>query len=156
MKRIPLTKGFGAIIDDEDLELVNKWKWCYAHGYAVRSGGYQSDGRKKRLIYMHRVIAGCMLYQKADHVNRNRLDNRRSNLRICTQAQNLANQGARPGNSSGYKGVSWDKLAGKWKAQICKNYKRKYLGNFVLLEDAVKAYNDAAKEHFGEFAHLNR
>jgi hypothetical protein len=87
-----------------------------------------------------------------DHENRVRHDNRIENLRLCTHTQNLGNMRPRVHK---YKGVTFCKQTGKWRAQITINYRATHLGRFVTMEEAAQAYNQAAREHFGEFAHLN-
>jgi len=100
--------------------------------------------------YLHHVIAG----KKHDHINRNGLDNRRSNLRLATKSQNMANAVSR-GGSSRFKGVLWDKARSKWKAQGKHNYKIYMLGRFDIEEDAARAYDAWAVKAFGEFARVN-
>lgn len=91
-----------------------------------------------------------------DHINLNGLDNRRGNLRLCTDGQNKANGRIRRDNTSGYRGVYWNASANKWQAYISVNSKRLYLGVFSDPWDAAVAYNDAALKHFGEFARINQ
>ncbi len=154
MKRIPLTQGKVAIIDDADFEEFSKYKWCAMKNgntfYAVRN--YAQPIQMN--IWMHRVIMNAQKGQEIDHINGNGLDNRRYNLRLCTRSQNHQNQRI-GGGSSQYKGVCWNKQAGKWQAQIMLNYKTYYLGHFVNEIDAAKAYDRKAKGLFGEFARLN-
>ena len=89
---------------------------------------------------------------EVDHINGNSLDNRKSNLRICTHKENVRNQKLSAANTSGYRGVSWNKASKKWEAYIKVNQKRIYLGKFVDILDAARAYAKKAKECFGEFA----
>lgn len=146
MKEIQLTQGMVAIVDDEDYEEFSKHKWCFSNvGYAQRRSG----------IYLHRVIAGAKPGEFVDHINRDRLDNRRSNLRICTKQQNQHNQGPRKGTSK-YKGVSLRKDTGKYTACIHHNYKKINLGSFLTEEEAAEAYNKAALMYHGEFAFSNQ
>jgi hypothetical protein len=147
MREIPLTQGKVALIDDEDYEWLAGLRWHYANvGYAKSS----------RLGYMHRLIL-CISDGTAvvDHVNGDKLDNRRCNLRIATRAQNVMNQRVSSANTSGFKGVSWDVDAGKWRAYINFQHKRVYIGLFTDVEEAALAYNLKAAELFGEFALLN-
>lgn len=90
-----------------------------------------------------------------DHIDGNRLNNQRHNLRLATKSQNGANRGAPSNNKSGFKGIHFDKFNNKWRAEIWCNNKRKRIGRFERIEDAVIAYNETAKELFGEFAYLN-
>jgi len=156
MKRIPLTQGKFAIVDNIDFEWLSKWKW-YAlkkHNtfYAVR--GVRQNGKTKR-IHMHREIMHALPNEEVDHRNHNGLANWQDNLRTCTHAENTCNQRPHKGCSSKYKGVSWHKYSCKWQAYIRKNYKNYCLGFFVSEINAAKAYDVAAKERFGEFAHIN-
>lgn len=152
MKKIPLTKGKYALVDDGDFEWLNEHKWCVSHGYAVRR---LSKAEGFRVVFMHRVIANTPENMKTDHINGDTLDNKRTNLRVCTQAQNVANRRKQPGTTSTYKGVSWQKYAKKWQAHISEKNRSKYLGLYADEAGAAKAYNVAAQELFGVFAKLN-
>lgn len=152
MKRIKLTKNKVAIVDNSDFDRVKQFKWYFEHGYARRDAG----GRKnKTRIYMHRFILGLNGKEVVDHKNRNGLDNRRSNLRLCNQSLNLANQKINTLNTSGYKGVSWSKHLKYWMASLKVNGKTtvKYL---KTKEEAAKKYNEMAIKNFGEYALLNK
>ena len=156
MKKIPLTKGMFALVDDADYEWLNQWKW-YAMKvrntfYAVR-GCCQSG--KYELILMHREILKALPNEKTDHRNHNGLDNQRGNLRTCTNTTNQYNQQPQKGRSSQFKGVSWHKSHLKWEAYIMKDSKNYHLGHYVSEIDAAKAYDKAAIKYFGEFAYLN-
>lgn len=150
-KQIELTQGKVAIIDDEDFNLVSKYKWYFDHGYARSSPAF------KTRIYMHRLIMVVPVNKVIDHINGNTLDNRKSNLRICSQRENASNVDASRANKrlSKYKGVTIGTNKKKWVASITVNYKSIYLGSFDTEEQAALAYNEAAKEHYGEFAQLN-
>lgn len=111
MKRIPLTQGKVALVSDEDYEYLMQWKW-----YARRAGKTFYAGRhvrlklKQKVFHMHRVIAERLgILEAPDHKDRNGLNNQRSNLRAATISQNKANRGRNKNNTSGYKGVYWDK-----------------------------------------------
>lgn len=147
MKKIPLTQGKFAIVDDVDYERLSKFKWYCHCGYARRMG----DGKA---IHMHREILSPPDGFIIDHANGNRLDNRRENIRICTFAQNTQNAERRSDNSSGYKGVSWHTNK-KWRTQIIVNGKVTHVGMFSNIIDAARAYNEAAIKYYGEFAKLN-
>lgn len=160
MKKISLNKGFVTLIDDEDVGLVEgyKWfvkimqnKWVYASAQAPMVDG------KQQTILMHRLILGAKAGQVVDHINRNGLDNQRHNLRLCTNAQNSFNSTKKRKNTtSTYKGVYNAGVGLKpWRAIIGHSYKRKHLGCFSTELEAALAYDEAAKELFGAFARLN-
>ncbi len=159
MKRIKLTQGQYAIVDDADYDWLNRWKWCVTgiEGafYAIRNSPKIKG--KSHQIFMHRIILGLAYKdgQEGDHRDHNTLDNRRDNLRICTHRQNIMNQSLQKNKTSKYKGVCWDNSRKKWMVGIKINGKIKYLGRFEDEKDAAEAYNEAAKEYFGEFAFLN-
>ena len=160
MKYIPLTQGQFAIVDDNMFDYLNQWKW-YVHNkkhtnYAARTEYFNG---KKTKIYMHREILrvqGVQEHNLTDHSNRNGLDNRLCNLRICTPKQNCMNR--RPtGDTSKYKGVYYNSQKQKWVAQIC--YKKKrvstHIGSYMTEIEAAKAYDTKALEMFGEYANCN-
>lgn len=149
MKIIPLTKGKQVVVDDVDFETLNKYKWCFASGYAVRKVN-------NKRVFMHRFLMGVKdRKQFVDHKNCDPLDNRRENLRLCTPAQNSMNRKKSKNNTSGYNGVVWYKQYNKWRVQL--KYKRKQMafGCYDDIKDAAKRYNEVAIKLFGEFAQLN-
>lgn len=152
MRKIPLTKGHFAIVDDEDYEELSKYKWYSSLGRAVR-GIPKGDNMAK--IHMHRVIAQTPEGMDTDHINGDPLDNRRSNLRWATRSQNLSNKGMNRNNKSGFKGVFWFKNYKKWLATIRVDKKRIFLGYFKDKIEAAIAYNNAAIKYHNEFAKLN-
>ncbi len=154
-KRIPLTQGKYAIVDDEDYEWLSRHKW-----YAIRKGNVyyaarMPKGKGRKHIYMHREILGAPNNKQVDHINHYALDNCKSNLRLCTNQENRFNSKSDKNGSSKYKGVSWYRPLRKWGAQICYNGKRIYLGYFHDEISAAKAYDESATELFGKFARLN-
>ena len=153
MKLVKLTQNKEAFVDDEDYEYISKWKWYYKQGYACRN---IPDNGKQKTVLMHTCIIHCPMYKDIDHINRNKLDNRKSNLRIATRSQNCANMKKDDNCKSIYKGVTWHSINNKWRARIGVNYKRIHLGLFENEIDAAKAYNDAAKKYFGKYALLNK
>ena len=162
MKKIKLTQGKEALVDDEDCEMLMEHKWCAQQKgndnfYVVRNSPRDSNGKQKT-IYMHRVITNVPKGKQVDHINGNTLDNRRENLRTCTRSQNQMNRGRTKNNKSGYKGIYYakDKPRFKpWQAQIKHNKKTIYLGYYKTKEEAALAYNKKAIELFGEYAKLN-
>jgi AP2 domain. len=158
-KTIQLTKGYVAIVDAADYLRLSAYKWHAAEvtgGLVYAARRAKVDG-KWRLVYMHREILGleCGDKRKGDHESGDTLDNRRSNIRIATHAQNIANQKRRSDNRSGYRGVHWAGDRKRWRAQIKVLGRVYHLGEYVSPIDAAKAYDRAAREHFGEFARLN-
>lgn len=158
MKQIALTQGKCALVDNADFDFLNQWKWCALKNrnkfYAVRGS---VDGNGKRiLIPMHRQILG-LSDPKAlgDHKDGNGLNNQRENLRSCTNAENLRNRPYTVNSKTLHKGVYWDKSHNCFKVQICTSGHQKHIGHFKSIEDAAKAYDEAAKRLHGEFAHLN-
>ena len=156
MKNIELTKGKFAIVDDEDYERLSKYNWCIQGQYAARAKSKKLGEFGGRLtIFMHRFIMG--LGDKSndrvvDHINGNPLDNRKENLRICTNRENLRN--SKVHNRFGYKGVV-SYRGGKYQAMIWDGKRNLHIGMFKELEEAARAYDRKAKEMLGQFARLN-
>jgi hypothetical protein len=149
---VPLTRGYEAIIDADDVPLVDAWNWTTIVGlsnvYAFRN--YCKD-KSKRTVYLHRAIMGEPDGFQVDHINGNGLDNRRVNLRLATRSQNQHNRGASSNNTSGFKGVTWHNGVKKWQAQIAFCGKNKYLGRYDTVEAAHAAYAEASIKYHGEF-----
>ena len=154
MKQIPLSRGQFAIVDDEDYDhLVARGKWhCTRSGYAVRT---EKQLGRKVYIFMHRLIVNAPKNKVADHIDRNSLNNQRSNLRICTQAENSRNATLSKNNTSGFNGVTWCKSGKKWRVLIEVDRIKKNIGLFSCKVEAAKAYNEAAIKYHGEFAKIN-
>lgn len=154
-KEIPLTKGKVAIVDDSDFEQLSRFNWSakdaknnnkfYAHR-SVWLGTHQTT------ILMHVQITGHLM---TDHRNGDGLDNRRENLRPCSNAQNQHNRSLNKNSTTGFKGVTFDKESGNFRARINVDGKRKNLGRFRAAIDAAHTYDKAAKLLYGEFARLN-
>lgn len=152
-RQIRLNKGRFALIDADDFEWLNKLKWHVTdRGYAVRSESL--GGGKSRSVSMHRMILDTPKGMVSDHINGDRLDNRRSNLRICTLRENAYNK-SNCDHSSQYKGVGWKKQSNNWQARVRFNDKWMHIGIYEDEIAAAVAYNEKAKEFFGEFAKLN-
>lgn len=153
-REIPLTQGKVALVDAADYETLAQWKWRAERGghtfYAGCGGGTYPR------MSMHRIIMGDPKGMLVDHINHNGLDNRRSNLRICTRAENGRNR--KPDlrvKSSRHKGVWWSTEKSRWLAKIYVNGKRICLGTFTVEDDAARSYDAAALVHHGAFACLN-
>jgi hypothetical protein len=149
MKRIPLTRGQYALVDDADYDYLMQWKWHILVG----SSTYYA--KRCSAIRMHRVILDAPKDQHVDHRDGNGLNNQRYNLRLCTRAQNAQNRKLRRDSKSGFKGVRWVPGRNKWRADIKVKGKSIYLGYFTCVVKAAKAYDEAAIKYFGEFAWLN-
>lgn len=154
MKAIKVNGAKGALVDDQDHELLKKFNWRVdGKGYAVRSEGIGNSRSKN--IYMHREIMGFPEGMEIDHISRDKLDNRRSNLRVCTRGQNSLNRASRASSKdSQYKGVCFHKQNNRWMARCYKDGKAKTKMCETELEAAI-AYDAMAKEIHGEFAYLN-
>lgn len=154
-KRIKLTKGMFAIIDDEDFEIVSKMRWhakkCGNHHYAAASPTYRGPS-----IYLHRLVMKAPKNLLVDHVNSNTLDDRKSNLRLCAKHQNLANRGLQKNNTVGFKGVCFHGKSKTWNARVKFRGKSISVGYHKTPEEAARHYNLKVKELFGEFAFFNK
>jgi hypothetical protein len=148
MAEIKLSRGKVARVDDLDYEKVSKFRWHYNNGYARISSGIN---RK----YLHQFIMNPKKGQMVDHINRDTLDCRRSNLRITDMSGNMINRPLSPRNKSGYRGVSYYKPSKCWRATIMKNRVLMHLGHFKNKVDAALAYNEMALKLHGSYANLN-
>ena len=156
MKKIKLTRGRYVIVDNSLFDELNKLKWYYSSsGYAMRD--IKIKGQKRQAILMHRQIVNAPLNFVVDHIDGNKLNNIKSNLRIVTQHENQINRKyLNKNNNSGYRGVGWHPETGKWRARIMVNYQEKHLGLFITKEKAAFARKQATQKYFGEFAYLNQ
>lgn len=158
MKEMILFGCHVVTVDEDMFDFLSQWKWSFDGRYAYRREAISRENGKNKYkkVYMQKVVNNTPDGMDTDHINRNKLDNRKSNLRSATRGQNNAN---RPKIlkkcESRFKGVALDKRNGIWRAEIKDNGVRKYLGVFKTEEDAAIAYNEAAKQIFGEFAILN-
>lgn len=155
---IKLTQEQQTVIDDEDFILLKKYRW-YSR-YDPRLKGFYAVShtpmvnKVNKTVLMHRVIMNAPKGKQVDHIDGDTLNNRKSNLRICTSQQNHFNSKSKSGSSI-YKGVSWHKSQNKWNAYIKANGRLNHLGSFLTEKEGALAYNRAAKKYFGEFARPN-
>ncbi len=152
-KNIPLTQRKVAIVDDADFEQIAKYNWHFSGRYAARWGKRHFHKREK--VLMHRAILKPHEGSEIDHINGNTLDNRRENLRICSHAENMHNARRRFDNTSGFKGVTWNKQHSKWQAQIQVSGSKVFIGRFNNKVEAAIAYDEKAREILGIYAKVN-
>jgi len=149
-KRSPVHGPICVDRQDQGLVISHSWRRQQS-GYAVRCETVcNRPNRKWRFVSLHRVIAGANHGQIVDHINRDILDNRRSNLRICTHSENVVNRGAAKNSAAGFRGVV--PVAQRFRAQISMNGRYHHLGYFNTAQDAAHAYNKAAASLHGDFA----
>lgn len=154
-RTIPLSRGLEAIVDAADYEALSAFKW---YALSTGDGFYAAKGSGSRpggVVLMHRLLCAAPSGRQVDHINGQRLDNRRANLRLCTQAQNRCNAGIRANNRSGFKGVSRHSKNAVWVAHVQSGGVTHYLGSFGDKAEAARAYDAAARRLHGEFARLN-
>ena len=159
MKKIPLTQGQFALVDDDDFELVSQYKWYAAwspstKGFYAITHIHKPDG-KRTTLKMHRLIMNPKPGEDVDHIHHNTLDNRKSELRLCTRSQNMQNTRKYANNRSGHKGVRWRNDCQKWRAQIWINGKQIHLGNFIEVNDAIAARAAAVILYHKEFGRIS-
>lgn len=143
MKRLKLSDGGYTLVDDEDYINLSKWKWRKnSQGYVRRS---IPNGE-----FLHRLLLNAPKDKLVDHINRNPLDNRRSNLRLCTPSYNNINQKLKANNKTGFRGVSWHNLGQKYIVSINYNNKKTHLGSFADISEAIGVRMTAELEIFGE------
>lgn len=155
---VPLTRGFVAVIDASDVPLIDGRNWntlSTPRGLVCAATGVTLEDGSRGTALMHRVLIEAPDDIFVDHINGDRLDNRRSNLRLATNQQNCWNQGLGARNTSGFKGVSWHSRDLMFQASIRVSGKQITLGSFAYSISAARAYDRAAREHYGEYARLN-
>jgi len=160
MKTIPLTQGYFAKVDDEDYEKLAIYRWHsnikkVTNGIVVRACRTIRTNGKRTSLYMTRFILNPPINKYVDHINRNTLDNRKINLRFCSNAENSRNRGTRFNSSSGYKGVSWSKQDQQWRVRVYRDYQLVYQELFEDKKEAVLAYNKMVKIYHKDFAKTN-
>lgn len=159
MKKIPLTQGKYALVDNKDYEYLVKWKWSATkHGrtWRVRRNVWKTEKIRRKCLTMHRVILGVENKKgfEIDHIDGNQLNNQRKNLRFCTHAENSKNRALNKNSKTGCKGVTWYKWTNRWVARITVNKKLITLGYFKTKELAKFAYNNASIKYHGEFRRI--
>lgn len=154
---ISISNGLCVVVDQSDFDWLNQWKWCALGGSGEGcSGPYAArflPGFPRGVVRMHRLIIDAPNGIFVDHINRDTLDNRRRNLRLCTKGENGQNVAAR--SLSGFKGVSQIRSEDRWRAQIKFNRRFISLGRFSNPDEAARAYDLAALRYFGPEAALN-
>lgn len=155
-KKIPLTQGQFAIVDDNMFEYLNQWKW---YAFKTTYGGFMAvrsicGNKDIKSVYMHREIMRFPKGKDIDHIDHNTLNNQEHNIRVCSRSQNHQNRRKIRGSSQ-YKGVCWHKHSGKWQVKITVNKKRMQIGLYANEIEGAKAYDKEAKKYFGEFIYLN-
>ena len=161
MKQISLSRGLVALVDDEDYDHLNQYSWSALpapagpqYGWYAKTNIRTTSGKFTTAL-MHRMLLSADPSVHVDHENGNGLDNQKHNLRTCTRSNNMANRTKRKASASVHKGVTWNARKGKWIARISHQGKRHHLGEFANEHKAAQAYNQKARELFGEFARLN-
>lgn len=154
---VTLTQGFEAVIDAQDAALVEAWNWAaQVRETAVYAFRKPRENGAQRMTYLHRVLMGEPKGLVVDHIDGDTLNNRRSNLRVATHAENGRNSRRSRANTSGFKGVWWHRRGSKWRAGICVAGKKIFLGGFSTPEEAHAAYVAAATVLHGEFANSGK
>jgi hypothetical protein len=158
MKTIVISNGSTVLVDDKDFEALSQYKWT-AHVnrttcYAIRRQRISED-RPGSIVYMHRQIMCPMEGMVVDHINKDGLDNRRENLRICSQTENLRNQRPRSNKRSKFKGVSWNENDMAYHSRLQFGGRGVWLGMYKSEVDAAKAYDAGAIHYYGKYALTN-
>lgn len=156
---IKLTQGYHVLVDAEDYDALTKFNWqaCnWKNGIYVAKAGVQTKGIREKNMAMHRYLLNPPDGKFVDHINGNGLDNRKANLRICTNMQNQHNARLSKTNTSGFKGARWHKIEKKYIVGIRVDGKLLHVGYFRNKREAAEAYDKAAIKYFGEFALTNK
>ncbi len=156
IRTIPVGHGAVTLVDAEDYPSLASQRWCLSTGgYVCRMAYSPTRPGRRAGVRMHRFIMRAKNGQYVDHINGDKLDNRRSNLRVCSAGENARNSRVPRNNRSGYKGVCWHTAKGKWLANIMKDGRRYHLGYFDDAFVAALVYDVAARELHGEYARPN-
>ena len=142
MKKIKLTQNKFALVDDEDFEWLNQWKWFLSwNGYAIRKQHIRIslNKYKSKTIRMHRLINKTPDNLFTDHIDRDKLNNQKNNLRTANKRINSINRDRNKNNTSGYRGIYWDKFNKKWRSEIKINGIKISLGRYIDIENALLA-----------------
>lgn len=148
MPLIPLSNGGSAVVDQEDFAHLSKWKWHRSQGGYARRTGW------KVVISMHRLITTCPSGLEVDHINRDKLDNRRENLRVVNHSINQHNTPAQCDNTSGYKGVCFDKSRNRWRAATKHGGRHILIGRYATAEEADAAYRAWVAAHIPDLPEM--
>lgn len=157
MKKIPLTQGYFALVDDSDYEAISKYKWhIKKHGrtFYAKHSTKKGDNRKQKTVYMHSLLLATPRGMEVDHIDGDGLNNRRDNIRVCVHAENTRNARTRLDNKSGFRGVHFHSRDMVWSASIGFKNKRVHLGYFSSKLLAREAYRDASIKYYGNFARV--
>jgi len=152
MKTIVLTQNKFTIVNNKDFKYLNQFTWFTMK---KRNKFYVCGSVNGKKVYMHRLLLNAKKNQYVDHINGNPLDNRKQNLRLCSNSENLRNRTKNSNNTSGFKGVWRNKISKCWIVTLTIKGKSKYFGAFKNKKDAAKAYDKAALKYYKEFAKLN-
>lgn len=154
MRKLPLGHNLFALVDNEDFEYLNQFKWHYTNGYParwIRKYERQASKDERTILRLHRAIMKPPENMLVDHINHNKLDNRKENLRICNKSQNCMNRHKRSDNTTGYAGITRVR-SGRYVVRVGFEGKRIHLGTFDILDEAIYARRNAEKKYHGEFA----
>lgn len=154
MKKYIQLKYGTAIVDEQDFDKIKDYKWSSIFCGKAKSP-YAVSSHFGKIVYMHRIVMGAKSDQFVDHIDGNGLNNSRENLRFATNSQNNMNQSKRLDNTSGHKGISWCPDREKYQVYINIDRKRKSLGRYKTLEEAIYVRDRAVKSHYGEYAREN-
>jgi len=154
MKRIKISsrdKEMYTFVDDADYEMVSKYRWFVNPQGYVWAGDYSGGWRNRKALLMHRLLMATPVGQTVDHIDHNPLNNQRANLRLASYAQNNMNTRLRSDNTSGHRGVYWESRRNCWRVCINFEHKQIHVGQFKDKQEAITAYDNKAKQLYGQF-----